>query len=344
MRFQHYLLIFVISFIAIFFPILIKSQLVAEAEQVNNVYANYLITATEGAVDSVASDFGHTYLFNTEENRKKAVNSFYTTLSKCFNYEGSTYVDLLHYYVPCIFLIDTDGYYIEYTHQFINNSGQLDSAQIITPINKWSKTYSVGGNGITGTLYTVEYHLDDTISVTYKYSSKGEDKIDVLSGHYTEIYDKLHHPTELYDIMKDNSSFQKEKNDVIINILNEQMEYYINVHKDEFYNRYNAQYEFTLPQVTGEDWARLIDMPTVVSFLQGIQTPISGKNNSFLNIYSFAGAEVELQTTYYITDEGDIKYYHRDFCTMIPHIDEMTGYSMEQAAKHGAYPCPECIN
>ena len=95
-------------------------------------------------------------------------------------------------------------------------------------------------------------------------------------------------------------------------------------------------------QITGEDWARLIDQPTVVSFLQGLQTPY---DTTYLNIYSFAGAEIEKEKKYYIAESGEgISCYHEADCPYLSEENKQSSYSMEEAAKHGAYPCSECIH
>lgn len=336
MRLNFGILIVVAVFMTIATPAFFNSMLSSRSAQLNTDYANYLITATEGSVASAYESADGNYLFTTVSKREKAVNVFYETLRECFNYEATSYADQIYYYVPCIFLIDTDGYYIEYTTEYADDTGYGAYSEIITPINKWAKAFSAGSNGLSGSSYNVEFHLDDSVVVEYK---DRQDRIISLSGNYHEVYEKLGKPAEL-SFMGAYNSFYSEKTSFIINTLQAQMEYYINVH-DESLNQFNNyQYQFTLPEIAGEDWARLIDMPTVVSFLQGVQTPY---NDSYLNIYAFAGSEIELQYSYYVTTEADGKYYHRDFC---PHVTEAAlkkPYSMKTAAENGAYPCPVCV-
>ena len=345
MRFNQLMLIFIIVFAGVAIPIFLNTNISAKSAQLNNEYANNLITATEGAIASVTEKGEYSYVFASEQNRQKAVNTFYEILIKCFNYDFTTYQELVKYYVPCVFLIDTDGYYIEYTSEYTDSSGIICYEEVITPINKWAKDYSIGGNGLTGETCQVEFHLDDTISVTYKNS---KDEMVTVSGLYSEVYYKLTNQSDgalspnLISILSSDKSFQTEKRDVIINILNNQMEYYINVYDESINQKNNVQYQFTLPQITGEDWARLIDQPTVVSFLQGLQTPY---DTTYLNVYSFAGAEIEKEKKYYIAESGEgISCYHEADCPYLSEENKQSSYSMEEAAKHGAYPCSECIH
>lgn len=317
-------------------PLFFDTEFMTKAAHQNDEYAQYLITATEGSLASVTDDSTQQYIFATKDNREKAVDTFYEVLIKCFNYEYTTYEELVKHYVPCIFLIDTDGYYIEYTSEYTNDEGVYCYEQLITPINKWAKTYSIGGGSRTG-IYTVEYHLDDTVTVTYK---DRHDEVQTYSGNYATVYEKYGNPQEL-SVFANYDVFRAEKIDTIINILQDQMEYYINTYDGFLNQKNNTQYEFTLPQLSGDNWARLIDNPTVISFLQGKNERVISTN---YNVFAFAGAEVEEDVAYYIRkDDAGMKYYHREYCSKLYNYDKQQKYSMVDAAKNGAYPCPECV-
>lgn len=98
-----------------------------------------------------------------------------------------------------------------------------------------------------------------------------------------------------------NIAFDIVKNDVIIRSLNHQIEYYINKHNLSA-DDYNQKYTFTMPEISGEDWSRLLQNPTVISFLQGRHT--MQEDNNFLNIYSLAGGEIMEKYHYFIDDTG----------------------------------------
>lgn len=336
MRLNHWMIIFISIFMGLGTIHLYNSMISSKSAQFNTDYANYLITATEGSVASVYEDMDSNSLFSTQHKREKAINVFYESLRKCFNYDASFYAERIYYYVPCVFLIDTDGYYIEYTTEYTDDSGHAAFSEIITPINKWAKIYSSGG-AHSGTFYNVEYHLDNSVTVEYK---NNDNQIASISGKYSAVYEKLGRPAALH-ALSSYDRFEAERTSFIISTLQTQMEYYINIH-DESLNQFNnIQYQFTLPEIAGEDWARLIDMPTVVSFLQGVQTP---STNGYLNIYAFAGSELELQCSYFVTEESDgVKYYHRESCPLVSSNVLKEGYSMKKAAQDGAFPCPHCI-
>ena len=66
---------------------------------------------------------------------------------------------------------------------------------------------------------------------------------------------------------------------------------------------YENQYSFEMPEVKGEDWSRLLQNPTVISFLQGYSTKA---DNRLLNVYSLGGGELVKNYHYFI--DGDV--YH----------------------------------
>ena len=315
-----------------------NTDITTKASYENNRYSNYLTSATKSGMEEAIANSPTGNLFDQEYKRNLAINSFYKTLISCFNYDNSTMKDLVYYYVPCVFLIDNNGFYIEYTETYKDSSGYETFSEIITPINKWGKLYS--DSQVSGDKYYIEYHLDDSILVTkYDYNNK----ITTYEGGYKDVYEKLGCPSALTSILENKQSFETEKNEVIILELTEQMTYYINTH-DEFYNQKNdAQYHFTLPQVKDEDWGRLIDQPTLFAFLQGVQTPYY---NGYVNIYALTSAELTEALSYLVeySDEEQCYTYHTDTCSLISTTDNKKTYTMEEATRMNAYPCVYCIH
>lgn len=339
MRFSALMIMAGITASCVTIPIFLKTNISARTAQINNDYSNYLITATKSGIDAVLEDNPEgQYVFATEDKRQSATDAFYQTLIQCFNYDYTTYENLVYYYVPCVFMVDTDGYYIQYMKEYTDSEGMCAYENIITPINKWARTYSVGGNSLTGNTYNVEYHLDDTVKVVYK---NRKDEVCTIEGEYAEVYKKLEEPAILSGVFGSYTDFDNERTDIVIDSIEKQLTYYINVHDTLYNQQRNVQYEFTMPRVTKEDWARLVDAPTILSFMQGAQTEIG---TNYLNIYALAGSEIEEDIYYVITTDGNgEKTYHIKECSHVTGTESKKLYSMEQAAMKGAYPCPDCI-
>lgn len=335
----HYLCILFCVVIASISISYYNDQMLAKSEEQNTEYSRYLTTATQSAIAYAYQSGKSNYIFEDENVREETINTFYSSLAGCFNYEHSTYEDMLRTYVPCVILIDTDGYYVQYSQDYRDNEGDISSAEIISPINKWAVT-TVCSNGDT---FTIEYHLDDTVKVTQENRS-GEAA--TYEGYYYDVYEKIGKPDDLSELNMDIKSYREAKTLYIIRDLEDKIEYYIN-NNYGFVNQYNTQYTFTLPTSTGGSWARLIDNPTVISFLQGLQ---EGYPSGLYNVYAFSGAEIEENILYYIKKEelkdgSTIYYYHEKDCNHLTEdsINAQEPVSMHRAAMNGAYPCPDCI-
>lgn len=334
MRFSHWFALIGMLMIIIMLPAFMRSDLSAKAKQENIKYTSYAKSATRAAMGIATKENVTGLVFSEELIRKKAVEAYYDTLIKCFNYEFSTYKDLVRYYTPCIFLVDNDGYYIEYTTSY--NSGGYDTyTDVISTINKWAAKYDD---------YYVEFHLDDTVSVVFDNS--------VESGDYKDVYKKLGEPSSLrtsdYDerpsFEDGRDDFHFRKQEFIINETQGKLEYYVNAHSEFFNQLGNQQYAFTLPKIKGDDWGRMLDMPTVIGFLQGKETEYGG---DLFNVYAFTGHELTEEPMYYVIknrDTGEMHYHTKKHLEYMGRLTEdYQPYSMEGAAKLGASPCDTCI-
>lgn len=348
LKFTHWIIIFFLILLSIALPTFFRTNITAKTEQVNNVYANYLITASKSALDAAVIDSeGNKNVFYNHIARQKAVDAFYKTLVQCFNYDYTTYEPVVKSYVPCIILVDNNGFYIEYGEDRQSPDGTWEVHDIISPINKWSRSYSPGASNGTGQEAYVEFHLDDTVNIVYAKSGEEPKR---YSGNYEKVYNEmkkegislssLTSSDAMYDLdalLSDDKNFYNEKKNIVVSEIQAQLEYYINTKTEVNNSDGKYQYQFTLPQVTGQDWARMVDGPTILSFIQGPRTEYKIYE---YNVYSLAGSEVESDYVYYISSDN---YYHLKGCEHLSDEDTTKGYSMENAAVMNAYPCPDCV-
>ena len=159
----------------------------------------------------------------------------------------------------------------------------------------------------------------------------------------------------------DDDTFNANKNEIIVREINEQCEYYINRH-NVIGDSYENQYTFEMPEIAGEDWARLLKNPTMITFLQGYS---SKAENRYLNIYALGGGEL-VQNYHYFIDgdeyhciesdpdvtktvntittayesEGTTKYVTTDYIQYFYHgsLLESVYNTQSECAKRGATP------
>ena len=182
-------MIFFVMLLSIALPTFFRTNVTAKTEQINNTYSNYLITASKSALDCAASQSRKgENIFASEQVRTDSVDVFYKTLVQCFNYDYTTFEPVVKSYVPCIVLVDNNGFYVEYGEDRRNANGTYEVHDIISPIHKWSRAYSPGASGNVGHEIYVEFHLDDTIDVVYMRNNERPKK---YSGNYQDVREQL---------------------------------------------------------------------------------------------------------------------------------------------------------
>ncbi len=308
---------YILMYIAIGFCfgaiIFFNINLQGKAEILNTEYANKLAAACHDAAATIQKTEIDNYgsAWSRQEKRKETLDVFYDTLAYSFNAEYSTKFDEIVLYTPVVCLIDIDGFYISYNVVF-DETGYVDipanamDRNAVLPINTWSAPCP-GSSG-----YIIRYRLNDNVDVI-------TDENRVYSGERNEVFARIkadkerilagYHAddlNELKNLLTNDEVFVKERNNLIIRQINSQIEYYINQH-NTIGDGYEQKYTFTMPEVSGEDWARLLENPTVISFLQGRSAKLK---NRLLNVYSLAGGELAKEYHYFITNENGYKEYH----------------------------------
>ena len=283
---------------------------------------NLTVACTDAMkVSAERSDGG--FLFDTEIKRYLARDTFYHTLESNFDFNTIEEGEDARYYVPCLVLIDWDGYYIGYTETFQNEYFETEYTDVITNKLTWNKECRYQRGGRTGNC-VVRFTLNDFIEVTVnkrKYNGMRED-----------VIEKLNEEGIIVNEIMDDNDYSRIKDETIISIINEKVEYYINTHNDMF-NQYDADYKFVMPY-DGDFEARKLRTPTVLAFMQGFQY---STERGYVNIYGLSASDIIKGKTYYLDEMG---LYHEKDCPNRSTI--VYSGSIDNCAKKGGNPC-SCI-
>lgn len=269
------------------------------AETKNSQYASYLAAATHDAAKEIQEETTGNVSMPAASDRERVANTFFNSLKLDFGYITDEDMQKLHVYVPVLAMIDSDGYYICFNQSYADDTGHMAITESITPINTWTKKAGK---------YLVRYYLGNQLDVTVT-----GDSAKVYSGTYDAVYEQLKESAEadalaLLGLTGEDKDFQETKRSVIIEDLQQKIEYYIN-QNNEFATEYTPSYRFTMPQTDQDDWTRLIENPTCIAFLQGVRVT---NGTDYLNIYSIGGGEVKKQSVVGFTDSETSKTYHTD--------------------------------
>lgn len=319
---SKYVMIFLVMLLSFFGVYSMNADIQTAASVKNSQYTNYLTSATYDAVKEMKKSTDGTVMMPDSSSREKVINTFFNSLAMDFGYDTTEDMTKLKSYVPVVVMVDNNGYYIGYNHQYLDAEGNTHLKSVITDLNTWSTT---SGN------YIVRYFLGTKVNVTDLNTMK------FYSGTYDEVYDKLSKPTALKELGFDSeSSFTKRRNEIIIPKIQDTVEYFIN-NQNKVASALRSDYTFEMPLTSSDDWARALENPTCIAFLQGVRVSDTSK---YLNIYSLTGGEIRKNSNVMYTEvieNGKVikKYYEND---ANPNTDDKnSGYVANQkaAAKDG---------
>ena len=267
------------------------------ADTKNSQYSSYLAAATHDSAKEMQSETTGQVSMPATSDRERVANAFFDSLKLDFGYITEEDMQKLHVYVPVLAMIDSDGYYICFNQQYADETGHMAVTESITPINTWTKQ---SGN------YVVRYYLGGNIDLTDT-SDSGK----MYSGEYGDVYNQVKDDGDADALSElglngNESDFLEVKRSVILDDLQQKIEYYINKNND-FAAEYTPSYTFTMPQTDNDDWTRLIENPTCIAFLQGIRV---SNGRDYLNIYSIGGGEVKKQTVVGFKDSDSSRTYN----------------------------------
>ena len=143
------------------------------------------------------------------------------------------------------------------------------------------------------------------------------------------------------------SKFHAKRREVIINTIREVLQEEINSHSD-YAAIMGSSYDFTLPEITNDDWTNSINDISVLSFIQGIPIGV----NRYYNNYALGGSKIIATSYLYGNTVGGVKYYHDEACVDVQaymndpdtnptNMDNMFVNRFDAAAQ-GYYPCNKC--
>lgn len=333
------------ALVAIFtIPLLLFTKFDNEQSQENVHVKSALTTASYDAIQTITLTDG--LAFGTQKQKDEVLDVFYTSLSAGYYSVLGVNNYTLNAYLPFVMLIDNNGAYVCYDLNYSSYWGSgaskpenADDTYYITPISSYSATYTLGGDYPE---YVVQFTLGDNATI---YS----DGRIIAQGSYSHIKNlldtKYPNAIESMPFLFSEDMFVSEKQSVVTSIISNLINKYLNedVQGGDYvgFNIANAQYYFELP-TEQQEWQNIISAPTVISFYHGPQARI---NHHSIAQVVLAGGELAKSTYYYVTVDSDgNKWYHTSDCEHIDTSTQVTTFSsMEEAAKTGAYPDPDCI-
>ena len=305
MKITHSAILFIAIFILLFFGFGLYVDQVIDTNNSNLKEEQTLLASTDSALN--VGEKGNVLVYGDENVRWSAVASLQNIYGKNNNTITEDKKVTNKYHLSTTFIIDWNGYYMEYQNSFQNENGNTESKEEMTSLNTWTETYGD---------YVVNFRLDEDVTVYHEQST--------CSGYYGDIYASLGSP-EALSFMSDPELFKEERNITIASIMT-------------WFNTYNANYLITINSAYDNDEVGVMDMPCVIALSQGTQT-LTYRN--YTDIFAFTASDLSEDKLYYIKEDADGSiYYHSSDCPDAAGSTD-TG-TLSDCAKEGAYP-HDCV-
>ncbi len=375
MKIIHWTIIFVL--IVVPFSLvcrnIINTRFIALKEEVR--INNAIDTATYDAVDLLIEiaevnngkriDLNPTLCMET-------INQFFNTMTVNYNMpyneESKQY---LQDYIPAIIIVGYDGFYI-YSAEETENGVE----HILKPKIPYSYEDSNGNiinftldNQITifmpqlGKTYSGELHDKDTYDDEYnQFKGISLENLPYVTNNLSLIFDRIAKekssivfenflvegtPSQDYEydengvLINNAGAFHQKRREVITNLIVAALEEEVMQH-NSYAQLLGVNYNFTIPDISKEEWINAIDDISVLSFIQGI--PLG--TDQYYNNYALGGSRITRGTYIYGGIDGR---YHKESCPLIRTDGELDYskiqniyFNKEAAALDGCYWCTEC--
>lgn len=333
-------------------------------------------------------------------NAQVGVDTFLNSLYNNFGIKGNdTAENYLQYFIPAIAIIDYNGVQVSSIEEFTEN-GQNVIKHVLKPKKYYSYTYYLCAtpgdvskltytedyetavkNGLHST-HIVEFTMDDYITHRgYVYKNTGDiDEIGVSSFYISDSKNNSKLvanvdsnasliPREKDVLPKIISNLQNKRKSVIINSIQDEMEYATN-NNNSYASQAGIRYNFVFPTLEEGEMESQIQNVGIMALVQGISI-----GNRYLNVRAYSTSKLTEITRYYLsipnTDgiyktKYNLNLYHKDkncpeyraFASNKENVNITPSFlfTKQQAASvkavlkkdntyiqlEGFYPCPVC--
>ena len=360
MKLNDFVMIFAVitlAFFTVFYLRVEVSQQVLNESKTEKNYTSSAALDSAGSTSTALSKYDYNLdsnIFSDSTIRDEVISNLETSYSMNYGMSDKNKEYLLSY-TPLIAFIDNDGFYITHNRKIMKD-GYGEITRVTTPIHMWTSTDENNRFIFRYTLGDIVTVIDMNNEITYSGPRKTVYKDivkwiedDALGENKLSAVDESQ-SLDAISFLNNDDLFSTNKANVITSEITKALEFYVNAYNQRNDSNF-IKYEISLPFKPGQDWSRMIDNPCVITFFQGVQKASSVGE---FTIFSMSGGEVKESPKYFITEKvlvdeagtptGETRLYYHSFNSDCDHsgITEFY-YSMEECARQGALPDPDCL-
>lgn len=327
MKITDFIIIFLVIFSVGFFVVESKAENTKDYAYYNHKHEGAMTIAAEDAIDMLRTNvtpklqLGYeSYKYNPADPQV-AFDTFVQTLALNYQVEDSVTTDLLQRYVPAFAVVDYDGLLLNVYKEYTDSRGDKVLSRVWLPKMPFSFTDNEGN--------IVNFTIDEDIEVF---------DVELQEWLYGKRADVIADGEVTIDLLNDAELFDQVRRTTIVNVLQDQLAYYINEH-NVYTKGLDVTYKFALPTIPEEDWFNTVDDISILAFFQGYAQQM---HEGVYHEYAFMGAR--LHRTDVIKAgivNGERKFWY-DSCGFNHTADEL--YSTKKQAAAAGYSELSCLN
>lgn len=247
-------------------------------------------------------------------NPMQGIDQFLETLSLNMNRESKSQKEELLLYIPCIIVIDYDGFYTYGAVSATNSSGQQVTTHVLKPKTLFS--YRINNQILT-------FHINGDVVI---YDSVKQEQL-----LYT--FEEAQHLPELAAF-----PLSEIKAKVIADTLERALNQQVNTH-NTLAHQNGIAYTFYIPQIDESELQNAFSDVGIIAFFQGM--PLGGSER--LNLYALGGSRIFKRSYYEGFVRNGVRVVCRSNCIENNGIEPLVVFhTTREAAKEGYFPCQTC--
>ncbi|MGE7983789.1 hypothetical protein [Solibacillus sp. NPDC093137] len=327
MKITDYIIVFLIVALPAFFFIQMKAEKTTDFVEMNHHNEWSLTVSAHDAINVLSTNVVpkleagyHSYKISPSDPQL-AYETFIHSLAANYQVQDGVSVNVLERYVPVFAVLDYDGLLLNVYKEYKDADGNVINERTWLPKIPFSYTDSEGN--------IINFTIDDTVEI---YDSTLKEWYDGKRG-------ELAADEEItIPLLKDEDTFEKERTQMIVNTLQENIAYYVNKH-NVYTKSLDVTYTFTMPLIEKEDWYNTVDNIGVFAFFQGYQYML---NDQQYNEFAFVGTRLDRKDRIMAGIVDGHKRFWYESCNFPYQATEL--YSSKKDAAKNGYSELSCVN
>lgn len=252
---------------------------------------------------------------------QSAFDTFVQTLAVNYQVKDKYSINQMLRYIPVFAVLDYDGLLLNVYKPYKDTSG--DNVYERVWLSKIPLSYADNEGNI------INFTVDEDVEVF---------DVELNEWFFGKRAELAKDEEITIPLLKNAQEFDQIRRQTIVNIVQENLAYYINEH-NVYTKALDVTYKFAMPLIPQEDWYNTVDDISIFAFIQGYPYKVDTKS---YNEYAFVGTRLHYKNPIYAGIVNNERRYWYKSCNFNYKADEI--YSTKKQAAAAGYRELSCLN